>query len=368
MKTLRPISLHIDSDAVLNNFNIVQKNAFQSNIYAVIKANAYGNDDEFIFNILKNKASGFSLLELPRALFFREKTDQPLLLLEGVFGKSEALEAAENQITTVCHCEEQLAWAAQAAKKTPNLRLALKLNTGMNRLGFTIKTLPKALKIVEKLANAQWILMAHFARADEENGVDSAFSTFQKMRDWAILHAPFLKNAKISLANSAAILAEPKTHGDIVRPGIMLYGASPFGTRRSAQSLGLKPVMTLKSQIIAIQHVEKGAQVGYGGNFTAPESMPIGIVACGYADGYPRIAQNAPVLVNGVKTKTIGKVAMDMLCVDLRPIQNATIGAEVELFGENISADCLAESAQTIAYEIFCAIAARVPRIYKNLR
>ena len=368
MKTLRPIFLTIDGDSVLNNFRIVKKNALKSKAYAVIKANSYGSNDEFVFDILKNEADGFSLLELPRALFFRQKTQKPLLLLEGVFGKSEALAAAENQITAVCHCEEQLAWAMEAAKKIPNLRLALKFNTGMNRLGFTLKTLPKALKIVEKLENAEWLLMAHFAKADEEKGIESAFLTFQKMRELAIQKAPFLKNAEISLANSAAILIEPKTHLDIVRPGIMLYGASPFGSARPADSFGLKPVMALASKIIAIQHLEKGDSVGYGGTFEAPESMPIGIVACGYADGYPRIAQGAPVLVNGQKTKTIGRVAMDMLSVDLRPIPNAEIGADVELFGENISADSVAESAQTIAYEIFCAITARVPRIYKNPR
>ena len=368
MKTLRPISLSIDGNCVLHNFKTVQKNAKNSKAYAVIKANAYGNGDDFVFNILKNDADGFSLLELPRALFFREKTQKPLLLLEGVFDKNEAIVAAQHQITTVCHCQEQLAWALESAQKVPAIRLALKLNTGMNRLGFTLKTLPNALKIVKKIKNAEWLLMAHFARADEENGVDSAWSEFQKMRDIAIFNVPFLKNAEISLANSAAILGESKTHADIVRPGIMLYGASPFGVVRSLESLDLKPVMTLKSRIIAIQHLEKGDAVGYGGTFIAPEPMPIGIVACGYADGYPRIAKDAPVWVNGQKTKTIGRVAMDMLNVDLRPIQNASIGSDVELFGENISADKVAESANTIAYEIFCAMAPRVPRIYKNPR
>lgn len=366
MNSFRPISLHIDGCALRHNFEVVKKNVGKSKVYAVIKANAYGCDDAFVLDVLHPFADGFALLELPRALFLREKTNKPLLLLEGVFDKTEAIEAAKANITMLCHNLEQLSWAMDAAKKVEQIQLVLKFNTGMNRLGLTLKTLPKALSFIQKIPNAHWILMTHFAKADEPNGCNAALATFQTMRHFAIQHVPFLKNAPVSLANSAAILSQRNTHAHIVRPGIMLYGASPFGVKPSAKSLDLKPVLSLKSKIIAIQHLEKGAQVGYGGNFVAPETMPIGIVACGYADGYPKIAHNAPVLIDQQKSHTIGNVAMDMLCVDLRQIKKAQLGQEVELFGETIPADEVAQSANTIAYEIFCAIAPRVPRIFKN--
>jgi alanine racemase len=166
-----------------------------------------------------------------------------------------------------------------------------------------------------------------------------------------------------SLANSAAIFAHPRTHADTVRQGIALYGATPFADR-SAESLGLAPAMTLRSRLIAVQELGPGDSVGYGATFHAPHAMRIGVVACGYADGYPRHAPNGtPVLVEGVRTATAGRVSMDMITVDLTHIPGARIGSEVVLWGEGLPIDEVAESAGTVGYELMCALAPRVPVI-----
>jgi alanine racemase len=164
-----------------------------------------------------------------------------------------------------------------------------------------------------------------------------------------------------SLANSAALLRYPATHGEWVRPGIMLYGASPFA-EKSAQELGLRPVMTLSSEIISVREIQSGEQVGYGGAFRADRRMRIGVVACGYADGYPRHAPSGtPVLVNGHRTRTLGRISMDMLCVDLSGLTDAEIGSRVTLWGDGLAVDEVAKAAGTISYELLCALAARVP-------
>lgn len=364
----RPLHLKINTQHLFHNFKVAKQYAKNAKIYAVIKANAYGVGDHLVFSVLKNEADGFALLELEKALFFRKATPKPLLLLEGVFSQEETRLAAENNIIFVCHNEEQLHWAKKAYLKNPFLSVVLKLNTGMNRLGFTLKKLSKALNFIKEMPNARWGLMAHFARADEENGVEDSFLLFQKMRQVLVENAPFLKNAPVSLANSAAILSAPKTHAEAVRPGIMLYGASPFGEKKGASDFNLKPVMNLYSSIIAVQHLEKGDSVGYGGVFRAEKPMRVGVVACGYADGYPRQTANAPLCVAGVLTQTLGRVSMDMLTCDLTSIPEAGVGAWVTLLGEDpsgivIPAEKVAQSAHTIAYEIFSLITPRVRRI-----
>jgi alanine racemase len=234
--------------------------------------------------------------------------------------------------------------------------VCLKLNTGMNRLGFTAQTLPKALDILRQLP-VDITLMTHFAEADGERGVAWQMERFRAIAgDWS---------GPVSLGNSAAILRHPEAHGDWVRPGIMLYGASPFA-EQSATELGLQPVMTLESAIIGVQELAPGERVGYGGTFTAERPMRIGVVACGYADGYPRHAPTGtPIAVMGRRTRTVGRVSMDMLACDLTDIPEAGIGAPVTLWGKGVAgevpADEVAAAAGTIAYELFCAVAPRVP-------
>jgi len=233
------------------------------------------------------------------------------------------------------------------------LSVFIKINTGMNRLGFAPDIFPAALAALQACAIVgQITLMTHFATADEALGVDD-----QLMRFNTLTHGFSLPR---SLANSAACLRYPETHGDWVRPGIMLYGASPMASQR-ADDLGLQAAMSLVSEIIGVQNIKNGEPVGYGGTYRAESDMRIGIVACGYADGYPRhAATGTPILVMGQRTRTLGRVSMDMLVVDLSQVPNAGVGSPVTLWGEGMPVDEVAYAAGTISYELLCARAERV--------
>jgi alanine racemase len=236
----------------------------------------------------------------------------------------------------------------------------LKINTGMNRLGLRPAEVPDA---VERLTHCDSVatlrLMTHFARADEPDGVKEQLAAF----DAACLGMTYPR----SLANSAAIVRYDEVGGDIVRPGIMLYGATPFA-RDSAASLGLQPVMTLRSEIIAVQSLGQGETVGYGGSYTATRACRIGVVACGYADGYPRLAPyGTPVLVHGRKARIAGRVSMDMITVDITELPEANVGSPVVLWGDGLPVDEVARAASTVGYELLCAVAPRVPFIVSNI-
>jgi alanine racemase len=224
----------------------------------------------------------------------------------------------------------------------------------MNRLGFNVENLRPAYNALRMHPQVRNITaMTHFADADGA-GVQAQHEWFEEMIK------PFNANQR-SLANSAALIRYPQTRADWVRPGIMLYGCSPFADR-TAQSLELKPAMTLTSEIIATQHLAPGERVGYGFTYEAVGELTIGVVACGYADGYPRHAPTGtPVLVNGKRTRTVGRVSMDMICIDITDIPEAYIGTSVTLWGEGLSADEVAASAGTLSYELLCALAPRVP-------
>jgi len=230
----------------------------------------------------------------------------------------------------------------------------LKVNSGMNRLGFTPQQVAQTMDQLRRHRAVRDItLMTHFANADEARGIREPLALFNDLA--AHYRVPR------SLANSAALLRYPEAHGDWVRPGIMLYGASPF-VDVSAQQLGLKPVMTLSSRIIATRELRAGDEVGYGALFRAEHAMRIGIVACGYADGYPRHAPNGtPVLVDGQRSKTLGRVSMDMLYVDLSALPQAGIGSRVVLWGEGMPIEEVAHAAGTVSYELMCALTERVP-------
>jgi alanine racemase len=260
---------------------------------------------------------------------------------------------AEYELASVVHSQQQLAMLS-AYPRRGGLSVWLKLNTGMNRLGFAPEHFPQTLEVVRRHpAVGEVTLMTHFAHADDSVGV-----TAQLERFTALTSAYRLPR---SLANSAALLRYPQTHADWVRPGISLYGASPFA-EVSAEQLDLRPVMTLASEVISVTELKAGDCVGYGGSFRAERAMRIGTVACGYADGYPRHAPTGtPVLVDGRRTRTLGRVSMDMLSVDLSEIPEAGIGSRVVLWGEGMPVNDVARAADTISYELLCALARRVP-------
>lgn len=350
---MRPISATINLEALRHNLRVVAALAPHSRIMAVVKANAYGHGLHNVAGGLA-EAHGFAVLNLEEAVSLRQAGfRQALLLLEGVFSQDELEHASRHNISMVVHHDRQLDMLEKTTLAKP-VPVFAKLNTGMNRLGFTAASFPEAVKRLAACRNVSEItLMTHFATADEEAGIEKPFRLFQQVA--AGMPYP------ISLANSAAILRYPQTHADWVRPGIMLYGASPIaGTPASA--LQLRPVMTLSSEVIAIQHLKAGESAGYGQKFTAMRDTRIAVIACGYADGYPRHAPNGtPVHVAGKAAHTAGRVSMDMLFADVTDIPGAQVGSPVELWGEHNSVDNVAEAAGTVGYELLCAVAPRVP-------
>lgn len=347
----RPIQANVDMSALGNNLQVARR-ATTARIMAVIKADGYGHGLLRVAEALA-AADGFALLDIRDAVQLREAGfRQPILLLEGFFSAEDLAVIAEHNLTCVIHSAWQIA-LLDAYPGRGTLDIWLKINSGMNRLGFAPQ---QAAQVMEQLRRHRALrditLMTHFANADEARGVAEPLALFND----------FAASCRVarSLANSAALLRYPATHGDWVRPGIMLYGASPFA-EVSAQQLGLKPAMTLSSRIIATQELNAGDGVGYGALFRAERKMRIGIVACGYADGYPRHAPNGtPVLVDGQRTQTLGRVSMDMLYVDLSMLSQADAGSRVVLWGEGLPIEEVAHMAGTISYELMCALTARV--------
>ena len=351
----RPIQAIIHTAALVNNLLVARQAAPSAKILSVIKANAYGHGLLRVAKALES-SDGYAVLSLQEAVQLREAGfSQPILLLEGVFRESELAVVTEHQLSLVVHTQEQIAWLKHAWSPV-RIEVFLKINTGMNRLGFAPSVLPQALDALRNCPVVGRItLMTHFACADDPTGISTQLAVFRELAQPHKLPA--------SLSNSAALLRYPDAHADWVRPGIMLYGASPFSDI-SAAELGLEPAMTLQSEIIALQQLNAGARVGYGGTFIADRDMRIGIVACGYADGYPRHAPTGtPILVDGARTQTLGRASMDMLAVDLTALPQAGIGTRVTLWGEGLPVEEVARAAGTISYELLCARAKRVPII-----
>ncbi|MDR1935630.1 MAG: alanine racemase, partial [Candidatus Accumulibacter sp.] len=289
---------------------------------------------------------------------------QPILLLEGFFDRHDLAACAGYGLTPAVQRLEQLRMIRDAVLPA-RLPIYLKLNTGMNRLGFRLEEMPAVRRELADMADclALVTLMTHFATADGERGVDWQLERFRQMTADLKLPPPLGNSLARSLANSAALLRYPSTVGDWARPGILLYGASPFADE-SAASFGLRPAMTLASHVLSVQEIGPGERVGYGGTFEASRPMRVGVVACGYADGYPRHAPSGtPILVAGARTATVGRVSMDMLACDLTDIPAAGPGSEVVLWGEGLAVDEVAAAAGTIGYELLCALARRVPVI-----
>jgi len=354
----RPLAAHLDLAALAANLTRVRALAPGADVLAVVKANAYGHGLMRVLPALAS-ADGLALIELDAALRLREHGERrPILLLEGFFEPAELEAFAAHGLTSVVHCREQVEML-EKARLPRALDVYLKINTGMNRLGVApgdARALAGRLAQSRNVASLR--LMTHFARADEHDGLADARARFEA----ACANLPYPR----SLANSAGVVRYGHVGGDVVRPGIVLYGATPFA-ERSARSLGLAPVMTLRSKLVGVQELAAGDSVGYGATFTATQPMRIGVVACGYADGYPRHAPNGtPVLVDGQRMPMAGRVSMDLVTVDISSLPGARVGSDVVLWGEGLPIDDVASAAGTVGYELLCAVAARVPFVIAN--
>ena len=359
----RPIAAIIHTDALAHNLKRARAAAPDARVWAVVKADAYGHGIERAYPGLQG-ADGFALLDLAeaeriRALGWRG----PVLLLEGCFEPRDLELCSRLDLWHVIHREEQIDWLGAHKTARPQ-RVFLKMNSGMNRLGFAPAAYRSAWQRLSGLTQVEDIvLMTHFADADGAAGIAAQRAVF----DAATRDLP----GERSLANSAATLrfapADAGVRADWVRAGIMSYGSAPDFPAHDAEHWDLQPAMTLRAELIAVQALDAGDAVGYGSRFVADAPMRIGVVACGYADGYPRLAPTGtPVLVDGVRTRLVGRVSMDMLTVDLSPVPAAQPGSEATLWGRGPRASLLpidevAHAAGTIAYELMCALAPRVP-------
>jgi alanine racemase len=348
----RPIQALIDQNALENNLHVARRTT-SARIMAVIKANGYGHGLLRVAEALA-AADGFALLDIADAVRLREAGfRQTILLLEGFFSADDLELVAEYELTCAIHSTWQIE-LLDAYPKRGTLDVWLKVNSGMHRLGFAPADVAVAMASLRRhQAVRDILLMSHFANADESRGIAGQLSLFNEVASGYRVGR--------CIANSAALLRYPASHYDWVRPGIMLYGASPFADV-TAQQLGLKPVMTLKSRIISTQDLNSGEEIGYGGVFRADRTMRIGIVACGYADGYPRHATTGtPLLVDGQPAQLLGRVSMDMLYVDLTALPQSGAGSVVTLWGAGVPIESVAAAAGTISYELMCSLAARVP-------
>ncbi|MDB5797609.1 MAG: alanine racemase [Paucimonas sp.] len=353
----RPLTATIDIDAMRTNLAQARRCVPTARAWAVVKANAYGHG---LANAMRAfaDANGLALIEFDAAVRLREAGWQrPVLLLEGAFDAADLQAAARHNLALAVHCEDQVRMIELARPQQP-LALHLKLNTGMNRLGFRpsqFRSVYERLQAVPHVASISFL--THFANADEEEG-ESRLPVSRQVELFRQATAGLA--GETSVGNSAATLMQASVNGDWIRPGIMLYGGSP-GAGTGAQ-FGLLPAMTLKSRIIAVQDIAAGEAVGYGSRFVAKEPTRIGVVACGYADGYPRSAPDGtPVLVDGQRARLAGRVSMDMLTVDLGPLPSAGLDSEVVLWGQGLAIDEVAQASGTIGYELMCALAQRVP-------
>ncbi|MBI5451225.1 MAG: alanine racemase [Gammaproteobacteria bacterium] len=355
----RAAQVMLDPQALRHNFQRVRQCAPRSRVLAVIKDNGYGHGMVATARAL-GEADGFAVACLEEALALRNSgIRKTIVMLSGYFGREELSVIADHDLTVVLHHRSQLQ-VLEASDPYAPIRLWIKLNTGMNRLGFRPAQLAEVwarLRASGKVNMESVVLMTHLASADDRQ--DPATLKQLEVFQGAVRGY----DLPLSIANSAGVLGWPQCHADWVRPGLMLYGMSPF-TDTLAADHDLRPVMTLRSRLIALQECRSGERIGYGGSWVCPDNMPVGIVAIGYGDGYPRgIGAGTTVLVNGHQVPVIGRVSMDMLAVDLRTHSDARVGDDVTLWGRGLAVEQIARAAGRIPYELTCGIAARVRRI-----
>ena len=358
----RPILATIHPEALRHNLARMRRAAPDAKVWGVVKANAYGHGIERAFEGLRG-ADGFALLDLQeaervRALGWRG----PILLLEGVFEARDLELCSRLNLWHTVHCDEQIDMLAIHKTHQPH-RVFLKMNSGMNRLGFSPQRFRSAWTRLDALPQVDEIsLMTHFSDADGAKGIAEQVRVFDEItRDLP---------GERTLSNTAASLrfgAEPAVRADWIRPGIGVYGSAPDFPEHDAAHWELQPAMTLAARVIGVQQLAVGDTVGYGSNFTADAPLRIGVIACGYADGYPRhCGTGTPVLVDGVRTRIVGRVSMDMITVDLTALPEAGFGSEVTLWGRARNGAVLpidepAQAGGTVGYELMCALAQRVP-------
>ncbi len=358
----RPIHATVHTEALRHNLARLRAAAGDARVWAVLKANAYGHGIERVFEGLRG-ADGFALLDLDeasrvRALGWRG----PILLLEGAFEPRDLELCSRLGLWHVVHCDAQVDMLAAHKTEAPH-RVFLKMNSGMNRLGFAPARYRAAWTRLNALPQVDEIsLMTHFSDADGDAGVADQLAVFERTTQ----DLP----GERSLANSAAVLRHGDSaavRGDWVRPGIAVYGSAPDFPGHDVAHWDLQPTLSLSSRLIAVQALAAGASIGYGSLFRAEAPMRVGVVACGYADGYPRhCPTGTPVLVDGVRSRTLGRVSMDLIAVDLTPVPQAQPGSEVTLWGRAVQGavlpiDEVAQAAGTVGYELMCALATRVP-------
>jgi alanine racemase len=348
----RPAIAHIRLDAFRHNYRVA-KTMHGGKSLAVIKANGYGHGAVQCAQAIENEADGFAVACLEEAIQLRNAgIKNPILLLEGFFEAAELPEIVANDLWVVIHAQWQIE-ILLATKLAKPLHVWLKMDSGMHRVGLETSAHEQAFMRLSGHANiAKIVCMSHFANADNLKSEHTTQQIALFQNTVQSLGVQEISAQEISLSNSAAILGWPQSYKNWSRPGIMLYGADPLFDAKTP----LRAVMQLTSKIISIRQISKGESIGYGSIFTADKDMKIGVVACGYADGYPRSASNAPASVDGKMTRVIGRVSMDMLFVDLTDIASAKIGSDVELWGDLVLANDVAKAAGTIAYELFCNV------------
>lgn len=355
----RPARARIDLQALTHNFRKARSAAPDARVIAVIKANAYGHGVLQAASALR-EADAFAVASLEEALVLREAGENKrLMLLAGIFSADELDEAARHGLDLVVHDAWQVA-ALRAWQGSGQFDIWLKVDTGMHRLGVgtgEVQGLLDELHTLDRVATVR--LMTHLACADEPGSEH----TRQQLACLDACQGGF--SGELCVANSAATLGWPQARADWVRPGIMLYGSSPFVAGSAVQD-GLLPVMHLESRLISVRDLPRGESIGYGAAFRATQDMRMGVVALGYGDGYPRrLGTGTPVLVDGQRTQLVGRVSMDLITVDLTGLPRAQVGSLVRFWGDGLPADEIARAAETIAYELFTGINARVPRVYE---
>lgn len=357
----RPIRATIDVSAMQHNLAVARRHAGTRRVWAVVKANAYGHGIEVAADAFR-QADGLALLDLEEAHRARAAGwIKPILLLEGFFEARDLPIVDRLGLSVVVHHLEQVKQLESHPPARQPIGVYVKLNSGMNRLGFDDPA--GARSALDRLRALPQVrieaLMTHLANADRMDPTRGPGSVEEQLRHFTTLKGDW--SGPTSVANSAALFFHPHAGGDTVRPGIVLYGAAPDPAHVAA-ALQLRPAMHLRSRLIATQTIKAGMPVGYGAQFVATREIRVGVVACGYADGYPRVAPNGtPVAVTGVRVPTVGRVSMDMLCVDLASVPHADVGSEVELWGAQVPIDEVAAAAGTVGYELMCALAPRVP-------
>lgn len=355
----RPARAFLDARALRHNLERARQSAPNARIMAVVKANAYGHGLRWVARTLSGAIDAFGVSCAEEGVVLREADlAHPICLFEGFFGADELPLLARYRLEPAIHHEHQLEILESANDLASPLSAWLKVDTGMHRLGFPLEEAPEALVRLKTCpAVAEVRLMSHLANADNkfDTTTQDQIDRFLKLVDGLGLEK--------SIANSAGILAWPTSHLDWVRPGIMLYGVSPLMGFR-ADDLDLQPVMTLATELISVSVRRKGEAVGYGGDWRCPETMPVGVAAIGYGDGYPRHAPpGTPVLLNGRRVPLIGRVSMDMITLDLRTQPQARVGDPVVLWGPGLPVEEVAAGAGTIGYELLCHVAKRIQRV-----